>query len=150
MALEMMPPSSVEGRRVVLLISDGVDTSSGVKLEKAIADIVRAGAVVYVVGVGEEDWAGIDEEALRKLASRTGGRAFFPKKPKDLPAVLARVRDELLSQYLLTFEAPAVSNSVELQKVKVEVVNPELRKRDLRLAYPQGFYAGSGSGAGGR
>jgi VWFA-related protein len=146
-------PQEERGRRVVLLVSDGVDTSSLAKSDEAVARAVRAGVVVYSIGIADRETTDIlggkafdpaDKGALRKISERTGGRAYFPEKLKDLPAVFAQIREELSSQYAVTFQTPDRPDG-SFRKLRVEVVNPELRKQDLRLAYPHGYFAGNTS-----
>jgi Ca-activated chloride channel family protein len=127
------------GRRVVLLITDGVDTSSRLNLDDAVKRLLREGVTVYGVGVGDEkSFEGVDAAGVRKISERTGGRALFPKKNSDLPEAFEQVRRELLnSSYALTLAAPPAPRGAKPLKLRVELVNPELRKRDVRLAYPQ-------------
>jgi len=56
-----------------------------------------------------------------------------------LPAALAEIREALRSQYVVTFAAAAPRREA-FRKLRVEVVNPELRKRDLQLSYPYGYF----------
>lgn len=126
------------GRRAVVLVSDGVDTSSRVKPDKAIERLLRDGVAVYGVGLGdEESFEGVDTASVRKLAERTGGRALFPKKNSDMPVAFEQIRRELLNSYALKFAAPAMQPGGKSLKLRVELVNPELRKRGVQLAYPQ-------------
>lgn len=126
------------GRRVVVLVTDGVDTSSRVRLSEVVERLTRDGVAVYSVGIGEEfSFEGVDKSALRKLSEPTGGRAVFPKKPKDLPEAFERIRGELLNAYALKLAAPTALRTGKPLKLRVEVVNPELRKRGVQLAYPQ-------------
>ena len=48
---------------------------------------------------------GVDKDALRDLAQRTGGRAFFPDKKLDLNAVFAEIERELRTQYLIAYSS---------------------------------------------
>ena len=126
------------GRRAVVLITDGVDTSSDTKRDRAVERLMRAGVAVYSVGIADEfAFDPVDKSALRKLSERTGGRAVFPKKPKDLPAAFERVRRELLASYSLSFARPALLRAGQPLKLRVELVNPELRKQGVQLAHPQ-------------
>ena len=129
------------GRRAVVLVTDGADTSSRVRLGESVERLIRAGVAVYSVGVAdEESFEPVDKSALRKLSERTGGRAVFPKKPKDLPAAFERIRSELLAPYSLTFAAPATLSMGKPLKLRVELVNPELRGRGVQLAHPQSLF----------
>ena len=77
-----------EGRHVIVLITDGYDENSRTKIEDALAVAQSARASVYVIGIGGV--AGISikgERALRQIAGDTGGRAFFPWRESELPAV---------------------------------------------------------------
>src|SRR5262245_11451444 len=67
-----------DGRNIVVLITDGYDEDSDIPFNRAIEDIKSAKSTVYVIGIAGV--AGISlkgEDLLRKLASETGGRAFF-------------------------------------------------------------------------
>jgi Ca-activated chloride channel homolog len=133
--------AAADSRRLVVLITDGYDTSSKRKVSDAADAAVRAGAAVYVVGIGDEYYGGVNKGELRKLAERTGGRASFPAKAPELRESFAELSYELGSQYVVTY-SPAAANGAgdKMRKVKIELVNPELRKQKLRLAHPQGYY----------
>ena len=135
--------TSGAGRRAVILITDGVDTGSRVKSDEAIKAAIRSGVAAYVVGVADKDFDEVDKDALRKLAERTGGRAFFPKRNEEMNSILTQIGEELLSQYIVTFERGAGKGGDQFRKIKIEVVNPELKKQNLQLAHPQGYFAGN-------
>jgi VWFA-related protein len=141
-ATELLALEPREVRRALILITDGVDTSSRLKLAEAVRDALRAEAVVYAVGIGDEKkFDGVDEGDLRKLTERTGGRAFFPEKVNDLPAIFTQIQAELLAPYVVTFAAPDAKRDGTLRKVKLEVANPELRRRGVKLTYPESYVA---------
>ncbi|MBC7930906.1 MAG: VWA domain-containing protein [Rubrivivax sp.] len=141
---EMMPRSLGAGRRALLLITDGVDTSSHVKPDKAIAAALQSEVAVYSIGVGDKfSFDGVDEKPLRKVAERTGGRAFFPKTVGDLNTVFKQIEEELSSQYVVAFAVPGGARDGSFHKIKVEIVNPQLHAQDIQIAVPQGYYAGN-------
>ncbi|MFL6336006.1 MAG: VWA domain-containing protein [Pyrinomonadaceae bacterium] len=128
------------GRRAVVLVTDGVDTSSRLKLNEAVERLLREGVAVYGIGIGDEqEFDGVNRKVVRKLAEQTGGRALFPKKSKDLPSAFEQVQRELLDSYTLKFAAPPMQPGTSL-KLRVELVNPELRKQGVQLAYPQALF----------
>ena len=137
-----MPRSLGAGRRVLLLITDGVDTSSSVKSNKAVAAALESGVVVYAIGIGDAGFDGVDKNSLRKVAERTGGRAFFPKKVADVTESFRQISGGLSSQYLLTFAPAGAARDGSFHKLKIEVVNPALREQGVELAYPQEYYSG--------
>ena len=78
--------SAVEGRHVVILLTDGYDENSSTTYDDAIRALQRLQATVYVVGIGGV--AGISlkgETLLRRIARQMGGRAFFPNREDQLP-----------------------------------------------------------------
>ena len=130
---------------------DGVDTSSRIKLDRAVERLLREGVAVYSVGITDEsDFKQLDEVSLCKLSERTGGRALFPKKNSNLPGAFEQIRRELLNSYALTFAAPTALRTGKPLKLRVELVNPELRKQGVRLAHPQSLSAGPAAAPAGR
>jgi VWFA-related protein len=126
-----------DAARVVVLLSDGWDTSSQTKKKAALESLVGAGVVVYSVGVGDtETYSGLNKDALRKVAEESGGLAVFPAKRNDLRAAFAVVRETLRARYLLTYASPAEAPAKSPRKLKVEIVSPELRRQGLRVSYP--------------
>ena len=78
---------------------------------------------------------------MRKVSEPTGGRAAFPKKPQDLPAPFEQIRRELLNSYSLAFARPAPLRGGQPLKLRVELVNPGLRRQGVQLAHPQLLFA---------
>lgn len=144
---DLLAPAKPNERRVVVLLSDGVDTASARKSEEVIRGAVASGATVYAVGVGDDDFAGVDKGNLRKLAERTGGRAFFPKKKGELLTVFERVRRELGARYVVRFVPRKQARGGSFRKVRVELTNEELRRRGVELAHAEGYFAGDAPGA---
>ncbi|HEX6185016.1 MAG TPA: VWA domain-containing protein, partial [Pyrinomonadaceae bacterium] len=132
------------GRRAVLLVTDGVDTSSRKEMSEAVAAALQSEVVVYAVGIGDDkDFDGVEKGPLRKLAAQTGGRAYFPKKGRDLNQVFHKVSEELTSQYVLTFAPQGAARDGSFHKVEIKLANPALRSLNVELSYPQGYYAGN-------
>ena len=103
----------------------------------------KADATIYSIGIGDSYNYGVDQGALKKISERTGGRAFFPKNEEDLRAAFAQIQDELRSQYLVAYSPTNKAKDGTFRKVEIAVVNPELRKENLRLTYRQGYFARS-------
>jgi VWFA-related protein len=127
-------------RRAIILLTDGVDTSSQKEMKEAIDLAVKSDVVIYAIGIGDPDYDGVDEGKLRKVSERTGGRAFFPRDAIDLRAAFAQIEQEMRSQYLIAYSPANKRRDGSFRKVKIEIVNSELRKQKLRLTYRQGYY----------
>jgi Ca-activated chloride channel family protein len=94
----------VEGRRAIVLITDGYDERSKAQYDDAIGAVREAGATVYVVGIGGV--AGISlkgERLLRQLAVETGGRFFFPSRDEQLATVHDTLTEDVQNRYLITY-----------------------------------------------
>ncbi len=123
----------VAGRKVVLVFTDGDDTSSkrglGDVMKRAQADEV----MVYAIGLESEYFNGRQrvrsqpDRGLKKLADETGGGYFQLRKTDDLGPTFSRVAQELHSQYTLGF-SPAVLDGRE-HKLELKVNKPGFAAR---------------------
>jgi Ca-activated chloride channel family protein len=143
---ELLSETSEKRRRAIILLTDGVDTSSIMKRSEAIDQALKHDTVIYAIGIGdEENYEGVEEDTLRKLSERTGGRAYFPKDDQELRVAFRQIEHELRSQYLVAYSSTNKSLDGSYRKVQIEVVNPVLRKEKLRLTYRQGYFAKKGA-----
>ncbi|MEW6717973.1 MAG: VWA domain-containing protein [Chloroflexota bacterium] len=106
------------GRRAVVLLTDGVDEvitggpCSTYTIDDVI-DLASAGTTrvpIYTLGLGTQ----IDEQALRRLAGRTGGRFLQSNQVGEVDTLFQRLYDQLKSQYLLTYESSAAPGAHSL------------------------------------
>src|SRR5215216_302574 len=141
---EVLTESSDKTRRAIILVTDGVDTSSRLKLSEAVDSALKADAIIYSIGIGDSfSFEGVDEGSLRKVSERTGGRAYFPRNEDDLRSAFAQIQEDLRSQYLIAYSPSNKTKDGSFRKVQIDVVNPELKKQQLRLTYRQGYFARS-------
>lgn len=138
---DVLSQTPEQARRAIILLTDGDDTSSMTKRQEAIDYAVKHNVVIYSIGIGDEEEYKISDDALRKISERTGGRAFFPENKQELDAAFARIQQELRSQYLLAYRPANTKRDGGFRQVRVEIINPELRKQKLQLLYRQGYYA---------
>jgi Ca-activated chloride channel family protein len=130
----------IEGRRVILVFTDGDDTSSragrGTVLDRARAEEV----MVYAIGLESDYFDGVrrvrskPDGVLRRLADETGGGYFELKKTADLGPTFSRVAQELHSQYVLGFEAKQLDGKVHKLAVRVKQPGLTARARKSYLA----------------
>jgi VWFA-related protein len=139
---DLLSETKDQKRRAIILLTDGDDTSSRIERSEAIDRAVKADTVIYSIGIGDRyNFKGVEENTLRKLSERTGGRAYFPKDGQDLRAAFAQIEQELRSQYLVAYSPTNKARDGSFRKVQIEVVNPALRKEKLRLTYRPGYFA---------
>jgi Ca-activated chloride channel homolog len=140
---EVLSETSDKTRRAIILLTDGEDTSSREHMSEAVDAAVKADAIIFAIGIGDNYFDGVDKGALNKISERTGGRAYFPRNEEDLRSAFAQIQDELRSQYLVAYSPTNKAKDGTFRQVKIEVVNPELSKQKLRLTYRQGYFARS-------
>ena len=134
-------PGQSQRRRAIILLSDGQDTSSVLDIDQAIKRALAAETVIYAIGIGDNKYEGVDRGALKTLAERTGGRAFFPKKETDLKEVFTEIERELRTQYLLAYSSTNKKRDGAYRQMSIEIVNPELKKAQLKLRHRPGYFA---------
>jgi VWFA-related protein len=128
-------------RRVIVLLSDGVDTFSNKKLEAAINEAIKNDAIIYSIGIGDYYYQGVDEALMKKIAERTGGRAFFPRDEIELRKAFAQIQIEMRSQYLIAYEPSNPKRDGTYRKIEIQVANPGLAKQKVKLTHRQGYFA---------
>jgi Ca-activated chloride channel family protein len=138
----------IEGRRVVLVFTDGEDTSSRTRMG-AVIDRARVEEImVYAIGLEAEYFNGQrvvrsrPDGGLRRIADETGGGYFELQKTADLAPTFTRVAQELHSQYVLGFTPTELDN--RMHKLSVRVKRPGMTPRARRsyLASPDRFVVG--------
>lgn len=128
-------------RRAIILLSDGHDTSSILEIGQAIDRALAAETVIFAIGIGDSKYEGVDRGALRTVAERTGGRAFFPKKEAELKNVFAEIEQELRTQYLLAYASSNKKRDGTYRQMRIEVTNPQLQKEQVKVRHRPGYYA---------
>jgi len=144
MTIEDLLAKTPEGtRRAIVLLSDGDDTSSTIKKQDVIDFAVKSDVVIYSIGIRDAGFPDgkLDSGALRKVSDRTGGRAFFPTQLGELQSAFSQIDQELRSQYLIAYSPTNKTHDGSYRRIRIEVINPELRKNKTQLLYRQGYYA---------
>ena len=140
---ELLSASAEHTRRAIILLTDGQDTISQVKMQEAINRSVKADALIYAIGIGDRYQFGIDEGSLKKLTSATGGRAYFPRNESELRDAFAQIQKELREQYLVAYSSSNKNRDGSYRHVVLELISPQIRKDDLKLNYRPGYFAKS-------
>ena len=115
----------IEGRRVVLVFTDGEDTSSKTGFKTVLERARDEEVMVYSIGLESEYFNGVrvvksrPSRDLRKISDETGGGYFELLKTADLAPTFTRVAQELRSQYLIGFAPASLDGKVHKLEVKV-------------------------------
>ena len=129
-----------EGRHVIVVVTDGADTTSGKTFHQALEAAQRADTVIYsilVVPIKNEAGRQIGgEHALATMAARTGGRVFAPSSGEELDEAFGEILRDLRTQYLIGFYSRGVPPSKDpFHRLEVQVKKP-----DLRVLARSGYY----------
>jgi len=128
---------AIDGRRVVLVFTDGDDTESrSMSLGKVIDRARTDEVMIYAIGLESEYFNGQThvrskpDSGLRKVADETGGGYFELKKTSDLAPTFTKVAQELHSQYVIGFTPTQLDNRVH--KLAVKMKQPGMTARARR------------------
>jgi Ca-activated chloride channel family protein len=129
-------------RRALILITDGEDRNSFYKQDQLFARLREEDVQIYVIGFVNE----LDKESglirkspreravnlINKLASETGGRAFFPTSIADLPQIASEIVRDLRTQYVLSYNPTNKTKDGSYRAIKVAIADAP--GQDKRIA----------------
>ena len=138
---ELIGTSAEHTRRAIILLTDGDDTSSRLKMDEAIQAAQKADSLVYAIGIGDRYSFNVNESALKKIAEKTGGRAYFPRHEQDLRDAFTQIQRDLREQYLVAYSPRNKTRDGAYRKIEIQIVNPELKQQNLKLNYRAGYFA---------
>ncbi len=118
-----------QGRKVMVLITDGGDTISRIDYKGAARAAEEAEALVYsIIVVPIENSAGREtggEHALIQLSEDTGGKYYYATSMAQLDDAFRQISDELRTQYLLAYYSSQRTSNSEFRRIQVGVTGPE-------------------------
>jgi len=138
---ELIGTSAEHTRRAIILLTDGEDTSSHMKMHEAIERAQKTDALIYAIGIGDRYSFNVDESALRKITEQTGGRAYFPRHEQDLQDAFAQIQRDLREQYLVAYSPTNKARDGSYRRIEIQLVNPALKQQSLKLNYRPGYFA---------
>jgi Ca-activated chloride channel family protein len=119
------------GRKALVVFSDGDDTTSRLSSQEVIDYARGIEATIYSVGIGQASHG-----FLKKIATETGGEAFFPDRTGDLVKVFAAISEELRQQYALAY-SPKRPPDGTYRAIQLRV----LTRKDVEVRVRKGYFA---------
>jgi VWFA-related protein len=101
-ALEHLQLGSYD-KKVLILISDGGDNASKHTLAQIVELAKRSNAIIYAIGIFDEQDGDQNPNVLKRFAKATGGEAFFPGSSKDIAPICDGIAHDIRSQYTLSY-----------------------------------------------
>ena len=130
------------GRKVLIVLSDGGEQGSKVKLNEAIEAAQKSDVIVYSVAIIDRAfyWGQVmgfsGDSTLKKYADETGGRVIEVNRAKDTAQAFQEIADELRTQYQLGYSPQNTKHDGSFRKIKVRV-----RDRDYKVQARRGYYS---------
>ncbi len=133
-AMEKMKGES--GRKIIVLCTDGEDTSSYLRFDEVLANLVASDVTVLAIGTMALNLSSLKGRyILDKFADASGGYAFFPSNLIALNEVMNRLREGMRSQYSLGFH-PGKALDSTWRKIEIQC-----KRHGVKLRYREGYFA---------
>ena len=136
--------SEQDGRKVMVLYTDGGDTYSSLSFDTLMTLLRASDVTIYAIGALEQQplSAQLTQRALlAKIAEETGGTAFFPGGVKDLSQIYEQVRGEIQAQYTIGYVSTNEKTDGTWRKIEIKITCPD--SKSLRVRARKGYYATS-------
>jgi Ca-activated chloride channel homolog len=131
-----------EGRKVLVVVSDGDDTAQNTTYSEALEEALRNEVMIYtIIDVPIEASAGRDtggEHALITLAEQTGGKYFYVDAG-GLDKAFSQVSDDLRTQYLIGYYPQNQVPGTAFHRLNVTI--PRAAPGDFNIRHKTGYYA---------
>jgi VWFA-related protein len=122
------------GRKVMVVITDGDDTSSKVKKEAAIEAAQKHDVIIYGIGVRSNDFV---PGVLKKFADETGGAFFSPRAQfAEIQAAFRAIGEEIQGQYSLAYSSTNKKKDGTFRSIDLRC-----KARGVRVRARKGYYA---------
>jgi len=132
--------SDDEGRKILVLYTDGGDTHSTISFGDLMTLIRASDVTVYSVGFLEHSRGRIEERShLQQIAEATGGQAFFPTTMKDIEASYDKVVAQIRAQYSFAYSSTNTKQDGAWRKVEIRVTRPDLKAS--KILARRGYFA---------
>ena len=130
------------GRKAMILLTDGEDEGSDLRLQDAIEAAQKADTIVYVLLCADRGFYGLmgysGDSEMKKLTSETGGRVIeVGNKPDKLRDAFNQISNELRSQYNIGYSPTNTVKDGSFRKIEIQVKN----NKDYKIQARNGYYA---------
>jgi VWFA-related protein len=130
------------GRKVIVLITDGIDEGSKLKIEEAIEAAQKSDVVIYSMDYADPSayggfgFAHVSDFALQRMSGETGGRVFKVDRRLTLEDAFKQLQDEMRSQYSIAYTSTNPEENGGFRKLIVKVAD-----KNMKVQVRKGYYA---------
>jgi Ca-activated chloride channel family protein len=118
MGLEQLQAASLE-KKVLIVVSDGGDNASRLKLNDVMTLTEQSSAVIYTIGVFDEDDPDRNPGVLKRLALATGGETFLPERLSQVVAISERIARDIRHQYIIGYVPSNAARDGSYRSIRV-------------------------------
>lgn len=133
-----------EGRRVLVLITDGGDTTSKADYNSALRRAQQAEAIVYsIIVVPVEADAGRNiggEHALIQISKDTGGKYYYADSTAELDSAFRQISEELRTQYLIAYYPSRQVSESPFRRIQVQIIKDDPVAKSYQVRHRTGYY----------
>ncbi len=130
----------VTGRKVMVIISDGLDNGSRIHLDAAAKQVQAMNTVVYGICYQTPQGGTFGCDYLKNLSEPTGGRMFQVGKKVSLSEIFQTIQEEMRSQYALGYVSTNQAHDGAFRKLQVKVTQKGMRVQTRKGYYAPGQY----------
>ena len=123
---------TMEGRKVIILLSDGEDSTSQIGYNTILEEARSNSMMIYSIALGGSLGSGAEPQALKEFSATTGGKFFYVKKASKLAGVYQQIADELGKQFYLTYSTSNTDWDGHWVKIKVDSEREGIKVRARR------------------
>ncbi len=133
--------STLTGDKILVMYTDGGDTRSAMNQGELIDLLKVSDVTVYSIGYLEHQGSNRlgQQQVLQRLATTTGGQAFFPTSVKDLDKMYEKILGEISARYSIGYVSTNPRLDGNWRDVKVRLLRPGLK--DMKIRTRAGYYA---------
>jgi VWFA-related protein len=132
------------GRKVLILITDGVDQGSRVSRDKAIEAAQKADTIIYSIQYvdyafynrGYYSMGGVSDADLKRMSEQTGGRVFYVDRNNTLLDIFRQIEEEVRTQYSIAYTPANSKKDGTFRKIEIRT-----RQKELKVQARRGYYA---------
>jgi VWFA-related protein len=132
----IFPPPEPYLRRVMIVVSDGLDNQSEHTREEALAMAQRGEVTIFAISTNRTGMSQRGDKVLKYLAEETGGRAFFPFSAADLAGNFEEISHELRSQYSLAYVSSNTTHDGTFRAITIQA-----KDKGMRVRAKSGYFA---------
>ncbi len=134
----------LEGRKVIVIVSDGVDTLSDLTFDQVLSRAQEADCQIYAVQTGQSESANLRdlaaERRLQEFTAQTGGAVYTPRGTSDLDKAFEQIAADLSQQYVLSYYPGNEIADGRFRRINLRVVT----RPNVRVRTRKGYYAPKG------